>query len=71
MKVQDTLPTHACTASQKIALAALEGQFGFVFGFVGVGVGVCSGSVLFCSVVLCCVRFGSVWAAFFPNICIQ
>lgn len=25
VKVQDTLPTHACTASQKIALAALEG----------------------------------------------
>eukprot|EP00752_Nemacystus_decipiens_P009923 g8852.t1 len=24
VKVQDTLPTHACTASQKIALAALE-----------------------------------------------
>lgn len=26
VKVQDTLPTHACTASQKIALAALEGR---------------------------------------------
>lgn len=26
LKVQDTLPTHACTASQKIALAALEGK---------------------------------------------
>ena len=25
VKVQDTLPTHACTASQKVALAALEG----------------------------------------------
>ncbi len=25
VKVQDTLPTHACTASQKISLAALEG----------------------------------------------
>lgn len=25
VKVQDALPTHACTASQKIALAALEG----------------------------------------------
>ncbi|CAN0255197.1 unnamed protein product, partial [Laminaria digitata] len=24
VKVQDTLPTHACTASQKVALAALE-----------------------------------------------
>lgn len=27
VKVQDTLPTHACTASQKIALAALEGGY--------------------------------------------
>lgn len=27
VKVQDTLPTHACTASQKVALAALEGEW--------------------------------------------
>lgn len=35
VKVQDTLPTHACTGSQKIALAALEGvcQFGSVSTF--------------------------------------
>lgn len=26
IKIQDTLPTHACTASQRIALAALEGE---------------------------------------------
>lgn len=26
VKIQDTLPTHACTASQKIALAALDGE---------------------------------------------
>ena len=29
VKVQDTLPTHACTASQKVALAALEGGGAF------------------------------------------
>lgn len=27
VKVQGTLPTHACTASQKVALAALEGRW--------------------------------------------
>lgn len=26
VKVQDTMPTHACRASQKIALVALEGR---------------------------------------------
>ncbi|CAB1109131.1 VAS1 [Ectocarpus sp. CCAP 1310/34] len=30
VKVQDTLPTHACTGSQKIALAALEGGVDWV-----------------------------------------
>ncbi|CAN0537704.1 unnamed protein product, partial [Laminaria digitata] len=27
VKVQGTLPTHACMASQKVALAALEGRW--------------------------------------------